>query len=155
MQGSRIILALAGTLALAACGSDSTGPSDWETISGSYAGAMAGLTQGVALEATFSLTLTQNRGDLGGSYALQGVLTDGIDHVDVQGTGTVTGSVARGTNPSVNVSVTPGFCPNRTASFSGAYDSANRRITLTGPVQFFDANCQPVLTYQMTFILNR
>src|SRR5690606_2507150 len=94
---------LIATLALTACGgSDSTGPSGdgHENVSGSYAGVMSGTSQGVALAADFSLTLNQNQGSLSGSYALSGTLSDGVQSLDVAGTGVLTGSIASGDNPS-------------------------------------------------------
>jgi hypothetical protein len=156
MRYPRVLVALVMVLAFAACDSDTTGPSEnWQAVSGSYSGVMAGLSQGVAMDATFSMTLTQTRGDLGGAYAIQGVLTDGIDWVDVQGTGILSGSVGQGNNPSVNVTATSGFCTNKTVLFSGAYDSSNRRLTLTGPVEFYNDDCVTVLSYQTTMILTR
>lgn len=151
--------ALISVLALSAvgCGGDSaTAPATrYDTVAGSYGGPMIGITQGVALNSLFSLTVTQNAGTLGGTYGLSGTLNNGIAAVDVAGTGTITGTIESGTNPSVNFTVRPGFCPSRTAQFSGTYDSTNHRMTMTGPVQFFDQACSVVLTYQMTFILNR
>jgi hypothetical protein len=156
MRSTRMIVAAALAFALGACGSDSTGPSEqFESLAGTYAGLMTGVSQGIAMEATFSMTFTQSRGDLGGSYALQGVLTDGFDWIDVIGTGSLSGSITSGNNPSVNVTVTPGFCPARTAHFSGSYDSANRRLTLVGPIQIYNDACQVVLTYPTTVILTR
>lgn len=141
----------------AACGGNATGPSTtYESIAGSYSGAMVGLSQGVALNATFSLTITQSAGSTSGSWALQGNLNDGVQTAGVQGTGTMTGSVAAGNNPSVNFVIRTGACPNYQANFSGAYDGANRRLTITGPVDVFANNsCNVVLSYQTTIILNR
>jgi hypothetical protein len=141
----------------AACGGNATGPSTtYDSIAGSYSGAMAGTSQGIALSSTFSLTITQNGGTTGGSWALQGTLNDGFQIVNVQGTGTLTGTIASGNNPSVNLAVRTGGCPSYQANFSGAYDSANHRLTITGPVEFFAANtCNVVLTYQATIILIR
>ena len=143
--------------ALVACSGDSTGPdSNYETIAGSYAGVLGGISQGVALDATFSLTITQTAGDLQGSWALQGTLDDGFDLYDVQGTGTLSGTINPGNNPSVNITIRTGFCPNYQAQFSGAYDSANRRITIAGPIEFFAANtCTVVLRFPSTIILTR
>jgi len=148
--------AVALLLGVAACGGDGTGPSNsFESIAGSYAGSMAGISQGVALTGTFSLTIAQTRGDATGSWAIQGQLTDGFDVVDVQGTGTLSGTVTAGTNPSVNLTIRSGFCPNYQSLFSGTYDSANRRLTLLGTVDFFASNCTVVLSYPMTMVLNR
>lgn len=142
-----------------ACGGDSgTGPGTptYETVAGTYNGGMAGISQGVALEADFTLTLVQSQSSLSGTYALDGLLSDGIDVVAVAGTGTITGAIAAGTNPSVNLTIRSGICPNYTANFSGTYDSANRRITMQGPVEFFGAgSCNVVLSYPMNLVLQR
>lgn len=148
-------LALLSAVFLACGGGDSTGPAAYENVAGTYDGDLIGVSQGVALSATFSITLTQNGGSLGGSYAITGTLYDGFVYVDIAGTGTLTGNVASGNNPSVNLTVRPGSCPTRTATFSGTYDSANRRLTMTGPVQIFDAQCVVFLTYHTTFVLER
>jgi hypothetical protein len=148
---------LAGIIIVAAaCDSSSTGPSErWESIAGSYSGVMTGISQGVAMEATFSMTFSQNQGSLGGSYAMQGVLTDGVNWADVQGTGAMSGTIQSGNNPSVNITIAPGFCPSRTARFSGTFDSANARLTLFGPVEVLDENCQIFRSYPTTVVLTR
>jgi hypothetical protein len=153
----RQYLIVAALLGMIACGGDSTGPSSsYESIAGSYAGSMAGLAQGVAMSADFTLTLTQSSGSLSGSYSLSGTLNDGVDIVAVQGTGTVAGSIASGDNPSVNLIAKTAACPSYSAQFSGAYDSANQRLTITGPVEFFGSGtCSVVLSYPTTIILNR
>jgi hypothetical protein len=147
-------LLLAATIA---CSGDSTGPGrTFENIGGSYDGSLVGISQGVALDATFSLTMNQTSGNITGSWALQGILDDGFDTFLAQGTGSITGTIAAGSNPSVNLTVRTGECPNYQAHFSGAYDSANRRLTISGPVDFFAANtCTVVLTYPSTIILTR
>ena len=149
-------VAFAFLILTVACGGDASGPApSFENISGSYTGAMGGISQGIALDADFSLTLAQNAGSINGTYALQGELTDGIDVVGVQGTGAIAGTIASGNNPSVNLTVTPAGCPNRSTTFSGTYDVPNRRLTLIGPVDFFDNNCNTVLRYQMNMVLTR
>jgi hypothetical protein len=146
------------SLLLAACGGDS-GPAapevTYDRIAGSYAGGVAGVSQGVTLSGTFTLSLTQNDGTLGGTYAISGQLSDGFDVVGIQGTGALSGTIAPGDNPSVNLTVTPGSCSNRRASFSGAYDSTNRRLTLSGPLEIFRDDCTVALTYPSTIILER
>jgi len=160
MRYQTVVLASAFALAAAGCsGSSSTGPKQQPTyndVSGSYAGPMSGLSQGIAIDATLTLTVTQASGTLGGSYGLSGTLTDGISVVGISGTGTLSGSIAEGNNPSVNITARSGQCPAFSDSFSGAYDTANQRMTLTGPVSIFAADCSSVLlTYQTTFILTR
>lgn len=136
-------------------GNDGTGPTTYENISGTYAGVVAGTTQGIVLNATFTLTITQSQGTLGGSSSISGTLSDGIDTVPVQGSGTISGTIASGNNPSVNITATSGICPNVKNTFSGAYDSTNRKITLSGSLKVFDGACQVLLTYSGTMILSR
>ena len=141
------------------CGSDSgTGPSasSYEAIGGSYAGAMVGLSQGVALSGTFTITIVQSEGTASGSWGMSVTLNDGTTQLPVNATGTLTGTIASGTNPSVNITVRQPACPNYHATFSGTYDSANRRLTLYGPVEFFGLNsCTVSLSYGMTVTLTR
>lgn len=99
---------VAGCLSLvfltAGCSADSgTGPSQtYANIAGSYAGSLVGLSQGIALASTFSVTITQASGTLTGSYALSGTLTDGISSVDVFGTGALTGTCHLCRSPDVS-----------------------------------------------------
>jgi hypothetical protein len=153
-----LITASALLLGVMACGGDSpTEPAaSHQNIAGSYAGIMTGVSQGVAADLDFTLTLLQSSGSLTGSYAISGTLSDGVDQVAVQGTGTLTGAVATGTNPSVNITVKSGVCPTYSAQFAGAYDSTNRRLTITGPVEFFGAgSCSVALSYPTTIVLTR
>lgn len=156
MRNHPLLLASVLALASVACGGDNgTGPSpSYANIAGTYVGSMIGVSQGIGLGASFSLTLTQNAATIGGSYGLTGTLTDGVSEVDIAGTGTITGMIASGNNPSVNITVHSGDCPARSSNFSGAYDSANHRLTLTGPVEVFTVDCGVFRTYQTTFILN-
>lgn len=142
---------------LGACGDSSTGPEtpSYNDISGTYAGELAGTSQGVALDGTFSLTITQNDGSLEGSWSLSGTLTDGSQTTNVQGSGALNGSIESGDNPSVNLTVETGQCPSYSADFSGAYDTANSRLTISGPVEFLSNDCQVVLSYPSTIILTR
>jgi hypothetical protein len=148
---------IAALFTLPSCGSDSSGPSavTYASIAGTYNGGIIGTTQGVALNGVFSLTLTQNQGNLSGSFSLAGRLNDGVSFVDVLGTGSASGTIASGNNPSVNVTVRSGSCTNYTSSFSGAYDVANSRITLTGNVDMLRNDCTVALRYPTTFILTR
>jgi hypothetical protein len=142
---------------IAACGGDSpTEPAAYQSIAGSYAGVMVGVSQGVTANTQFSLTIAQSSGSLSGTYAINGTLSDGVNQVNVQGTGPMTGTIAAGNNPSVNLTVRVPACPSYSAHFSGAYDSANRRLTITGPVEFFQSGtCTVGLSYATTIILNR
>lgn len=147
------LLALIFAIALGACGDDSTGPESYEDISGTYVGSLAATSQGVTLVADFSLTFNQSSGDLSGSWSLAGQASDGVSVADILGSGTLSGTIQSGSNPSVNVTVA-NACPGYTAQFSGAYDSSNNRLTITGPVQILDG-CTVVWTSTTTIILNR
>ena len=141
---------------IVACG-DSTGPeTSFESIAGTYDGVLGGFSQGVALDATFSLTINQASGTATGSWALQGTLDDGFDFLDVQGSGSLSGSVSSGKNPSVNLTVRTGSCPNYQAHFSGSYDSTNRVLTISGPIEFFAVGtCTVALSFPSTILLYR
>jgi len=151
----RVVSAALAVLALASSGDSSTGPT-YSNIAGTYAGALAGISQGVTLQANFTLTVTQSAGVLGGSYSLVGTLLSGAITAPLQGTGTLAGTIAAGNNPSVNVTATSGLCPNVRSIYSGAYDSVNAVITLNGTLNVFDlSTCQILLSYPGTIILRR
>ena len=153
---SSLLLVTCTTAASACAGDSGTGPRSYQSIAGSYAGTMVGLSEGVALNSTFGLTISQADGSLTGSWGLSGTLSDGVNSANVAGTGSLTGSVAAGNNPSVNITIRTPACPNYQAQFSGAYDVSNRRLTIAGPVEFFaDNSCTVVLSYPTTIILNR
>lgn len=158
MRIARMAVGLALALMVGACGGDGgTGPSVmYENVAGTYGGTMQGVTQGVALNADFVLTISQSQGSLSGTYGLDGFLTDGVSTVAISGSGTISGSIASGNNPSVNFTTKTSGCPGRTEHFSGTYDSANRRITAQGPVYVLDfSDCSILLTYQMNVVLQR
>jgi hypothetical protein len=156
MQRSRI-LTIGLSLLLAGCSSDSTGPTtpSYENIAATYAGVLAGNAQGIILTGSFSLTIQQSAGDLTGSYSMTGNLNDGVDIVQVQGSGSLTGTISSGQNPSVNITLRTGLCPNYQATFSGAYDSTNSKLTLSGPIDILDGSCTVVIRYVSTLILIR
>lgn len=158
MRTNRALLGATLFLLLAGCGGDSpTAPSQqFESIAGSYAGQMAGISQGVVLDAVFTISISQSGGSASGNYTMSGTLNDGTYQVSIAGAGPLSGTVASGTNPSVNLAIKVPGCPNYQANFSGAYDSTNRRLTITGPVDIFQNNsCTVALSYPTTIILTR
>lgn len=152
-------LVLATFVLLTACGDDgsTTEPAPtYNNIAATYSGALSGVSHdGIALNATFSLTINQTRGDLSGSYAMNGVLDDGVSTLDVQGTGSITGTIASGNNPSVNLTLRVGGCPYYEARFSGSYDTTNRRLTISGPVDILNEFCEVAIIYNATIVLAR
>ena len=143
---------LLAVLAVLGCGSSDamTAPS-YADVSGSFAGPISGTSQGVVLSANVVLTITQTSGTLSGSYALTGT----ANGTAISGTGTMSGTVAPGNNPSVNLNVVIAGCPAVQNSYSGSYDSANRRLTITGPLYLLNANCTIAVTYQLTLVLGK
>jgi hypothetical protein len=67
----------------------------------------------------------------------------------------VNGTIAAGGNPSVNLTFKAPLCPSYQANFSGAYDSVNRKLTISGPIDVLSANCAVLLSYVGTIILSR
>jgi len=155
MRTNNLLVTSSLLLIAAACsGGDSTGPKNFENLAGSYAGNTTGLSQGIRLNATFSVSITQSSASMSGIWGLQGVLDNGVNTAVVAGNGPVTGTVGSGKNPSVTLIVKSTACPNYQATFNGSYDSATGRITVTGPIDFFGNNsCTVALTYQSTITL--
>ena len=143
---------MATAILLAACssGADSTAPT-YDDVSGSFAGPISGTSQGVTLNANVVLTITQASGTLSGSYALTGI----ANGTQISGTGTISGTVTSGNNPSVNLHVVIAGCPSVQNPYSGSYDSANRRLTITGPLYLLNSNCTIAVTYQLTLVLSK
>lgn len=149
MRSRLVILAVL----IVACGSDSTtSPTGgYADISGSFAGPISGTSQGVTLDATISLTITQSGGSFSGTEAVVGTLNG----IPGSGTGTFTGTIAPGNNPSVNLTVLDADCPAYHEPYSGTYDSANRRLTMTGPFPVFNPDCSVALVYTLTLVLSK
>ena len=146
---------------LTGCGGDS--PTDaitYENIAGTYTGTLSEVTQGVTLTA-FSLTIIQSDAALTGSHTIVGTLEDSfLREVPIQSPGNVFGTIAPGQNPSVMISLRVEPPCTSADSFSGAYDIANGRITMTGnlqvrgPVGAVD-ECHFLGNYMVTLVLNR
>lgn len=154
-----LVLAFFPVLFVGACsrgGSSPTIPAPtYNDISGSYAGALVATTQGVALNGSISLTITESAGRLSGSYGMTGRLTEGMITVPVQGTGIISGEIAAGNNPSVHFILRNGVCPNYSAAFSGSYDTTHLQLKISGPVYIFDTMCNMQLMYNSTITLSR
>jgi hypothetical protein len=152
----RSVLVTAVT-AVAACGSDSTGANPtYESVAGTYSATLAGVSQGRTLNADFNLTIAQSSRSISGSYSLSGTMDDGFMVVPAQGTGAVLGNIATGNNPSVSLVLQASACQGHTARFSGSYDSANHRLTITGPVEFFGGEtCMVGYSYTQTIVLDQ
>jgi hypothetical protein len=149
MRMKHLLFPLITVVALACGGDGGTGPSQtFENIAGTYVGAVTATTQGVHMDGNFSITITQSQGDLGGTHSLAGTLSNNSGSTPFQGSGSLQGTIAPGSNPSVNITASNATCPNVPGTLSGTYDSANRALTFPSTsIPFFDQNCQVALTF--------
>jgi hypothetical protein len=139
-----------GLFALACGGGDDTSPTPtYADISGSFAGPISGTSEGVFLNATLTLTIAQNGASIAGYDAIVGTLGG----IPISGSGTFAGTVTSGNNPSVNITNVQG-CRSVQWTYSGSYDGANHRLTMTGPLYILDQDCSIVLTYSLTLLLS-
>ena len=101
-----------GIIASACSGDSPTDPAPtYASVAGTYVGVASGVTQGVQMSSSFSIRINQSQSDLNGSYSTSGTLTDGSQTVAVQGTGSFSGTIQAGNNPSVNLSLGDGWLP--------------------------------------------
>ncbi|HRP07443.1 MAG TPA: hypothetical protein PLL69_03055 [Gemmatimonadales bacterium] len=154
MIRARIVTLFAAVL-LSACGGDGgTGPSKtYESVAGNYGGSISGVSQGVALDLDIAFTIQQNGTSFTGTYTSSGLITDGIDVVQLAGNGTISGTVAAGTNPSVSLTARDPACPNVPDQFTGTLSSANRKLTLSGSLHLLDVDCSVLATFPTTLVL--
>ena len=134
--------------------SDSTTPGlGWETLQGTYAGDIASMSQGVTYAADLSVIFHQSGGEVSGSYAIIGILSAGTEVAEVKGTGSFTGTLDRGEDPSVNITFV-NQCPGYSARFSGALETATNLLTISGPSHIL-VNCVIFLTFESTILMRR
>lgn len=144
---------------LAACGGDdgighTASFAPFEEIAGTYTGALNGSMDGVVLDAIFSLIITQNQGQVSGSWATTGTLNADTSVVAVQEAGSFTGGLAQGENPLVLITLA-NQCPDYSAQFSGSMDSADTLLSLSGPVDILGDDCTILMTFQSVILLRR
>jgi hypothetical protein len=137
-------------LLIPACGGDVTSTT-YADVSGTFAGPISGTSQGSTLSATLTLTVVQNGASLSGTHRIAGT----INGTAISGTTIFAGEVTSGSNPSVDVMTNVQNCPTVHATYSGSYDSANRRLTMTGPLDVLDADCSVILTFSLTLVLTK
>jgi hypothetical protein len=139
---------------MTACGgseSSTEPPSSYADVSGQYSGKITASTLGLLFDATFSITIAQKGGALSGFDAIVGTLNE----TPTSRTGTFTGSIAAGNNPSVYVVSTIAGCPALRPEYSGSFDVANRRLTMTGPLYVTNPDCSIAVTYALTLDLTK
>jgi hypothetical protein len=130
--GSVALLGLAGC---SSTGNSVTGisgnPGTYEDISGQYSAPVTAAGDGLLLTGTMLLSITQTKSTFAGTYSVVGTLDDGNTSgpVVLQGT-IVNGKVTTGTDPSLQLDLSPTTCgPTFTANV-GSYGSTLQRITL-------------------------
>jgi len=144
------VLGLVGLLILACGCSDTTGPT-YADVSGVYTGPISGTSQGYDLNATLRLTIHQNGREISGFDYVVGT----VGGVATSATGTFTGEVLGGRNPSVWVVSSNQECPMVHFLFTGSYDSANRRLTMAGPLYPVNQDCLIPVTFSLTLVLSK
>jgi hypothetical protein len=139
-------------LAMLGCssGDTMTAPPSYADVSGSFAGPISGTSQGIAMSATFSVTIAQSGSSISGTDAIAGTLNVTTPFT---GSGTFTGTIASGNNPSVSISGGPAC--GLPQNYSGTYDSANHRLTITGPFYVFNQSCAVVFSATLTLVLSK
>jgi hypothetical protein len=143
---------------LIGCGDNVVGPSatTQENIAGIWNGRVSGVSQGVTLDGTITLTLEQTIGNLTGGYSVVATLTNPTQQSSLQGSVVLTGSVAQGTNPSVSFTTRSVPCPALAPElWSGAFASRDGVLTISGTAHVITATCQIVLSYPQTIRLTR
>jgi len=149
---------LAGCEGGTGSGSGISGPAPtYEDIAGEYSSPVTASSPGMTLTGTMYLFLSQTGGTFTGSYAVVGTLEEGLASEQVTLLGAVVnGTLALGTNPALQMDLSPTGCGVTFVRNSGTYASALKNITLspaTIPVQ--DLACSGILrsvTDTLTFV---
>jgi hypothetical protein len=133
-------------------------PAAFENVAGTWTGKVGGVTQGVTLDGTITLSLQQSDGNLTGGYSVQGSLSNPVQTSPLQGSVTLTGTVASGSNPLVTFTTTSVPCPNLTGeSWSGSFNNRTGVLTITGTGHVINGPpaCAIALSYPQTIALTR
>jgi hypothetical protein len=157
---------LCGAAAVAGCGGDPspTSPTPivtYEDIAGTWTGRVGGVSQGVTLDGTITLTLqqsggVQSAGALSGGYTVVATLTNPVSQSPLQGSVTLTGTVAPGADPAVNITTRSVPCPSLPPeTWTGAYGSRDRVLRITGTAHVITSACAIVLSFPQTIVLTR
>ena len=157
MTGCKRWSFVALALAVIGCGSgDSMTTASYSSVAGSYSGPVSGgPVQNYTFNEVLTLTIAQSSGSLSGTFSTVGLLYFGTNPSTIQSTGTFSGTINSGNNPSVNITIQVPGCPSYRGVFSGAYDSTNHKLTISGPFDFFNqGTCTVGLTFQETLILS-
>ena len=112
--------------------------------------------QGVQFSGSLSLSITQSKGTLGGTYSTTGTLSDGVQSGPVTGTGQITGTIGAGTNSTVTIQLKTSTCPSAISQITGVRDSANRRVVLTGAANiYYSDTCEIFHSHPMQLTIQQ
>jgi hypothetical protein len=130
--GSVALLGLAGCSSSANPVTGISGnPGTYEDISGQYSAPVTATGDGLLLTGTMLLSIAQTKSTFTGTYSVVGKVDDGntIEDVVLQGT-IVNGKVTTGSDPSLQLDLSPTTCGPTFTANAGTYGSALQRITL-------------------------
>ena len=150
------VLAIAACGLVAGCDSSSTAPDEprYDDISGQFSASIAESTAGAVLVGRISFNISQNHGDISGTWTLSINVTT-LNGVSVfEGSGAFTGTIQPGGNPSVRVNVRSTDCPWE-AVYAGSHETSTRILRVTGPFDFLGAQCEVLASSTLTLVLTR
>ena len=132
-----------------ACSSETEPVSEYEDLSGQYEGTIASSGPGLNIDGTVTATVTQEADDSlwSGTLEIDGRLRDQGVGIAYEESFSVDGTVSKGEDPKVSVSLRSLQCPGNVWSYVGEYRSADETLaaTATGEQKFWDPNypCTP------------
>lgn len=124
-----IIMAVA---LLAGCGLTSP---DYDDISGTWNSPVSGTLGPYTISGTIALSLTQQDGDLAGTWNS----SQEVGGITFVGGGSIEGTIAEGRNPAVSITASypTGTC-YQPMHFTGSNNSEARELTVSGSVAYYD-----------------
>lgn len=133
-------------------GCESTAQPEYEDISGIFTGPVSGSGSGYSIQGSFSLSISQSEGSLSGTYSTSVTVQTPAGSVPFAGSGTISGVIEAGADPKVEV-VVQDVC-NAELPYIGAFNSASRTLSASGPFPLYDG-CNPVATLTLTITLSK
>jgi hypothetical protein len=138
------------------CGEATTEPPEGLfEIAGRYTAMAMGDSAGVALAADVLFDLEHEAGDLSGTFAISGTITDGVATLEILGSGDLIGTASSAAQPAVTVTARTGFCPDHASTFVGTFFPATGILRLGGPVDILGSFCEVVLSFDVLLELHQ
>lgn len=146
---------------LLACGSETEPVSEYEDLSGQYEGTITSTGLGLNIDGTVTATVTQEADDSlwSGTLEIDGELRDQDVGIAYKESFSIDGTVSKGEDPKVAVSLRSSQCPGNDWGYEGQYRSADETlaITATSEQKFWDPSypCQPAVHLTPTITMSR